>query len=241
MDERKSERKSHSVRVTKQTKSRSAMLPRIWSSNRSSGSHVPSSRQSSGEKEESSVQELETVWQRIRGEKSKKQPKDVSDKEGKQRSKSTTSATLSTNLRLSKEIQHLQEMDLSPQQFFEFLNWWKEWEQGQTKARSAAEAGMESKDKKKGKLSSLMKKGLGTGRSVELILPPDYEDILRIRKEIEIAATNEAQDRKRRGVGSAATSVVGKRKGKATKRCGRALVEKGNPFEEIDTSDNTGL
>jgi hypothetical protein len=163
------------------------------------------------------------VWQRIRGEKSKKEPKDVSDKEGKQRSKSTTSATLSTNLRLSKEIQHLQEMDLSPQQFFEFLNWWKEWEQGvcartrsvrvmalvgcflnpsfagQTKARSAAEAGMESKDKKKGKLSSLMKKGLGTGRSVELILPPDYEDILRIRKEIEIAATNEAQDRKRRG------------------------------------------
>jgi hypothetical protein len=72
---------------------------------------------------------------------------------------------------------------------------------GQTKARSAAEAGIDggkTLGKKKSKLG-LKKKGLGTGRSVELILPPDYEYIQRIRKEVAAAAASAAEDKKRKG------------------------------------------
>lgn len=141
------------------------------------------------------------------------------DKDKAKGTKPASFSSLSGNSKLSKEIKQLEEMDLSPQQFFEFLNWWKEWEQGrekthqciwpteliydtgQTKARSAAEAGIDGSKslRKKGKGLGLKKKGLGTGRSVELILPPDYEYIQRIRKEVAAAAAAAAEDKKRKG------------------------------------------
>ena len=46
-------------------------------------------------------------------------------------------------------MKQLEEMELSPAQFSEFLSWWKEWEQGANKTSSAAEASKKLSKKEK--------------------------------------------------------------------------------------------